>query len=498
MNCLKKYVNLLIIKNENLFIELLEKSVNKNDKAFKRILLTYLSLREKLIPTNSIKELVKKLDGSFHLLNEFGIKSYDILLENIIRLNIKFNLYMDEALNEDLLGKMIDFSLFIKDINNIHFVVSYLLKRNIEIADLVHELLRESLLSAVFNKIIHENEGFFTDYINIIHQNEKCNLQDGVLQDVMMSEFCDTDAKKKYIAHSDSKIQNLTDIEKILDFDSILPYLTKFGLVEFTEENLQILWENDYVDKKLFIDYIEKNINNRNFNQILSNNTEVCNALIVWRCSDPLFNFLLQIADEQINDIGNIDIKTEKNRIKKLINRKLIALNAVNIRYLIQQDYIDELYLISKQGESELVNIMIRENMKINIDLIFYLVNKISKENLINLINGLNWYISIGDIGKNDKEVKFILSLEEILLAFRVKLLEKILERQIDGNMLYEYLKNIPEIKQLLAMFKGGRPKISTSDEMQVVESLCKYGYAFIIKNKSHVQLKKSYSLKKV
>ena len=57
---LKKYVNLLIIKYEDLFIELLEYSVNKNDKAFKGILLIYLSLREKLIPTDRITRLVKK------------------------------------------------------------------------------------------------------------------------------------------------------------------------------------------------------------------------------------------------------------------------------------------------------------------------------------------------------------------------------------------------------------------------------------------------------
>ena len=495
---LKKYVNLLIIKYEDLFIELLEYSVNKNDKAFKGILLIYLSLREKLIPTDRITRLVKKLDGSFHLLDEFGIESYDILLENIVRLNIRFNLFMDKTLNEALLGKMIDSSLFIKDINNIHFVVSYLLKRNIEIVDLIHELLSEPLLSTVFDKIIHENTDFFTDYINMIKENEKCNLQDGVLQDIIMSEFCNTDTKKKYIAHSDSKVQNLVDIEKILDFDSILPCLTRFGLVEFTEENLQILWDNNHVDKKMFIDYIEKNINNCNFDQILSNNAKICNALIVWRCSDSLFNFSLQIANEQINDVGDIDIKTEKNRIKKLINRKLIALNAVNVRYLIQQDYIDELYLLSKQGESELVNIMIKESMEINIDLVFYLANKISKENLINLINGLGQYISIGDIGNNDKEIKFILSLDEIPISFRTKILDRILARQIDGVTLYEYLKNIPEIKQLLVVFKGSRPKISTSDEMQIVESLSKYGYVFIIRNKSRTQLKKSYFLEKV
>ena len=405
---------------------------------------------------------------------------------------------MDKTLNEALLGKMIDSSLFIKDINNIHFVVSYLLKRNIEIVDLIHELLSEPLLSTVFDKIIHENTDFFTDYINMIKENEKCNLQDGVLQDIIMSEFCNTDTKKKYIAHSDSKVQNLVDIEKILDFDSILPCLTRFGLVEFTEENLQILWDNNHVDKKMFIDYIEKNINNCNFDQILSNNAKICNALIVWRCSDSLFNFSLQIANEQINDVGDIDIKTEKNRIKKLINRKLIALNAVNVRYLIQQDYIDELYLLSKQGESELVNIMIKESMEINIDLVFYLANKISKENLINLINGLGQYISIGDIGNNDKEIKFILSLDEIPISFRTKILDRILARQIDGVTLYEYLKNIPEIKQLLVVFKGSRPKISTSDEMQIVESLSKYGYVFIIRNKSRTQLKKSYFLEKV
>ena len=153
------------------------------------------------------------------------------------------------------------------------------------------------------------------------------------------------------------------------------------------------------------------------------------------------------------------------------------------------------MYLLSKQGESELVNIMIKESMEINIDLVFYLANKISKENLINLINGLGQYISIGDIGNNDKEIKFILSLDEIPISFRTKILDRILARQIDGVTLYEYLKNIPEIKQLLVVFKGSRPKISTSDEMQIVESLSKYGYVFIIRNKSRTQLKKSYFL---
>ena len=287
-------------------------------------------------------------------------------------------------------------------------------------------------------------------------------------------------------------ILNLEDVMNIPDFNDILPNLVDFNLVELNERNLQILWENDSVIQELFIKYLEENSSNSNLRELLLQNVDICNVLIRWDCNDAIFNIASEIADEKICEID----KTLKNtRIKSLIAKNLVELNNINIGFLMQQNLNQELYLLSKNQESEFIDIIIGYNLKISYEQIFFLVGKISKENLIKLVNNVEGHESTA-FNINNKKIKYILSLDEILLSFRIGILEKILENQVNIQSIVEYLEAFSGAGQLTSVFNGKHPILDSSPKIEIAKIFERHGYITIKNNRVYMIKRKNLSLK--
>ena len=488
---LRKLINLLISLDKSLSIKILEYCPEKNRETYLRMLLIFLSTKKLLFPTDDFKELAEYLDNNLGLISELNKKSFDIFLENIINCKAKYNLYTNTISNDGILKRMIGAGSYIKDINNLYFIAQYLSKKKIDITDLMHEFYNNSQLVDIWDNAVKENPELLLQYIEEIPENTKINLQDGLLQKILDSSIT-TELKNKFIKHSDSKILNLEDVMNIPDFNDILPNLVDFNLVELNERNLQILWENDSVIQELFIKYLEENSSNSNLRELLLQNVDICNVLIRWDCNDAIFNIASEIADEKICEID----KTLKNtRIKSLIAKNLVELNNINIGFLMQQNLNQELYLLSKNQESEFIDIIIGYNLKISYEQIFFLVGKISKENLIKLVNNVEGYESTA-FNINNKKIKYILSLDEILLSFRIGILEKILENQVNIQSIVEYLEAFSGAGQLTSVFNGKHPILDSSPKIEIAKIFERHGYITIKNNRVYMIKRKNLSLK--
>lgn len=467
-------------------IKILEYCPEKNCETYLRMSLIFLSTNEILFPTDNFKKLAESLDSNLDLISGLNKKSFEIFLKNIINFDAKYNLYTNTIANEDMLKRMINAGRYIEDINNLHFIMQYLSRKKIDITDLIHEFYNNSQLVDIWDNAVKKNPELPFQYIEEIPENTKINLQDDLLQKILISSNT-TELKNKFINHSDSKILNLEDVMNIPDFNDILPNLVDFNLVEMNGRNLRILWENNSVTQELFMKYLEENSSNSNLRELLSQNVDICNILIQWDCSDIIYNIASEIADKKISEINEV---LKRTRIKDLITRNLIELNNINIDFLIQHKFNQELYLLSKNRENEFIDIIIGYNLKISYEQFFFLVGKISKENLIKLVNNVEGYEST-TFNINNRKIKYILSLDEIILSFRIGILEKILEKQVNIQSIVEYLKAFPEAGQLASVFNNKRPSLNSDPKIEIAKILEKHGYISIKNNKVYMIKKK-------
>ena len=214
--------------------------------------------------------------------------------------------------------------------------------------------------------------------------------------------------------------------------------------------------------------------------------------LIQWNCNNDIFNIASEIANVEIEKISKA---ISRARIKTLISKHLVELNYENIDFLIQQNYNQELYLLSKNRENEFIDIIIGYNLKISYEQIFFFVGKISKENLIKLINNVEGYESTA-LNINNRKIKYILSLDEIILSFRIGILEKILEKQVNIQSIVECLKAFPEAGQLTSVFNGKQPILDSSPKIEIAKIFERYGYITIRNNRAYMIKRKNLLLK--
>lgn len=488
---LKKLI-VLIANDESSLVKLLEYCPEKSNEIYLKILLIFLSTNEIIFPKSDFRKLAEYLDGNLGLISELGKTSFDIFLKNIINFNARYNLYADVISNRDILDKMVNAGVYIKDVNNLCFIIQYFSKKKLSIADLIHEIYINSRFTDIWNKTIEENPEFLFQYIDGIPEKTKINLGDGVFQKILNSSSHSTELKNKFIECSDSKILNLEDIQYTPDFNNILSSLINYNLIEINKINLQIIWKNDSISREDFIKYLGNNNSNPTLREVLSQSTDICNMLIQWNCNNDIFNIASEIANVEIEKLSKAITRA---RIKTLISKHLVELNYINIDFLIQQNYNQELYLLSKNRENEFIDTIIGYNLKISYEQIFFLVGKISKENLIKLVNNVEGYESTA-FNINNKKIKYILSLDEILLSFRIGILEKILENQVNIQSIVEYLEAFSGAGQLTSVFNGKHPILDSSPKIEIAKIFERHGYITIKNNRVYMIKRKNLSLK--
>ena len=149
--------------------------------------------------------------------------------------------------------------------------------------------------------------------------------------------------KLKYAENNEIQIMNLSVVKDIIINDKLMNCLFARNNVEFTSENISVYFDVTRNYSKEFIEYIERNLNDNNLTDILSDNKLLCNSLINNPViSHKMFNIVIDYADEKIEKI-NFDLS--QNRINILLKRKLITVNIDNIELLMNHSYFNKCLL---------------------------------------------------------------------------------------------------------------------------------------------------------
>ena len=116
----------------------------------------------------------------------------------------------------------------------------------------------------------------------------------------------------------------------------------------FTLSNINCYWNSMDSYNQVFVNYIDKNINENNYKEILFDNNTICDSFINDNeISDKMFSYVLRCVK---NKIENIDAKIPQDRVKILVEKGYISINNDNIRKMLKNNFYEEIVLlINKQ-----------------------------------------------------------------------------------------------------------------------------------------------------
>lgn len=303
---------------------------------------------------SSILDMVQN-DTNNNDLIEF-VEAYDRLIlddTEIINFNITFaKNYLIDTMKEKLI-QIEKNKLYKITLNNIIFLAENILGEKIEYESLLSTIYENDKLKSMQEYIDNNFDKIISEYIEQnSSNNEYVNTQEILIK--ILNSNISLENKKKYVDKNSISIKNLEDINTDTSLVEVLYKLFDKDKVTFTSSNLnyywnllnEYKWENNieaqkYVD--LFIEVLNKRLSiksgksktistEEDIKQILSQCDSICNALInSKKVDDNLFVFALENATKPIE---KLDQSLDKERIKKLFEKKLIKLNEENNKTL--------------------------------------------------------------------------------------------------------------------------------------------------------------------
>src|SRR5699024_2642574 len=139
---------------------------------------------------------------------------------------------------------------------------------------------------------------------------------------------------------------------------------------------------------QVFVNYIDKNINENNYKEILLGNNTICDSLINDNeISDEMFSYVLRCAE---NKIEKLDEKIPEYRVKILVEKGYILINTDNLRKMLNNNFYEEIVLLINRQKEELEDeaILILLDFELSQELIYQLINSnISDENSKKLLD---------------------------------------------------------------------------------------------------------------
>ena len=222
--------------------------------------------------------------------------------------------------------------------------------------------------------------------------------------------------KKKFIKSVMMSLPQLEDLDKKLINIQIVEELFNNNSVDYNTKNTKYYWElitqdsENLKDKNNLIDNFIKYFNRQASRKKTTDQTEkifqelidACNLLINNNnVGKDLFDIIIKYVTEPIVKL-NADLQTDK--IKELVNKKMIVPNEENIKILIDKSSDEEIKTFAEINEKEVLPILI--NMELSDETIYSVVNSnISVDNAKSLLTKLKESVQIDKISSERKEL---------------------------------------------------------------------------------------------
>lgn len=537
---IERYIFTLLTYNTADIVELLEVSKDSYFNTYNNILIAIYTNEH--IDTKTIEKFNLYLENNWKVVSLLPENRKDIFYNNISNVGVKFIDLQGDEINTDIIKNIESLNAYKLCVKNIVYITEKILGKSVQYGNLLSEIYNSSLLEC--KKYIDNNfESFLIEYING-NNNEDFTNDEKILIKILNLKISN-EYKIKYLRLNNTELTNISDIINDFKNEDLLNCMFDRNIILFNEDNVKFYYNNIKKSSKEFIDYVERNLNESNVDEILKGNPDMCNEFINNpELRDGLFEYIYKYATKPVE---TIDSNLSKERINLLIKQELIEINYKNINFLleknwkeviimwvtstendIQDEFVDILLdceleekedfiyklinskisdenamklvdllgigvLIEKinlEKENLIVYIIDRELSSDNINYICKNFNEISltlKEGFIKYLKNYNGFSNLQNDNLNDDVMTFILNLNYLDVDIKINLICKKIDNDTDVSLLKKYIESVKEISKLAEIWNHKNPKLDNTYKEKIGTALIEAKYVKKIKYKDYL-----------
>lgn len=445
---IKKFIDIILKNYAHIIVELLDKCATDKYVLFKNILIAICT--SKNVDKDTIILFKSYIEQNENIISLIADVDFDSFVKNMLLADIEFENISESQANSDRIKKIESNKLFKLTIDNVKSILEITLNREVEYKKLLDEIMYNEDLASTKEYIDLHFIDFISMYIDEKNDNEVFSNNEDIIIKIINSELLDN-YKESYLMNNETRISDINKIEDLTKKEKLINILFEKNKVVFTLSNINCYWESMNEYNQVFVNYIDKNINENNYKEILFGNNTICDSFINDNeISDKMFLYVLRCAK---NKIENIDEKIPQYRIKTLVEKDYISINNDNIRKMLENNYYEEIVLLINKQKEELEDeaILILLDLELSPNLIYQLVNSnISDENSKKLLDKIIEDVDVKKIsfdkteaisyiidnGLSEKNINYICKNFD---SFKLK--DKYI-RYLDENRLFSNIKN--------------------------------------------------------
>lgn len=527
LELVRTYSNILINDKSDRLVSILEYCEDESVETFKNILISVAT--NKTIALDNLVVFKEYIEQNENLISLIPEGQFDVFIDNIRSADIKFEDVSEANCDKARLVAVEQIKAYKLNVRNLIFISEAILEKTINYGSLLNEIFKSLQLSSSKEYIEDNFSSIVSNYVDENKSEKNYTNNEEILFKILNSDISDED-KFEYVEKNEIVISKLADLQNGSVTTKILDCLFRKNKVKFCSDNIAAYWNmvEEYSDD--FIEYLDNNLDENNYEDILRNNVSICNTFInSTRVSDKIFEFVIKCADEPIS---NINHKLTQNRVNILVTHRLIEVTEKNIEVLWNNSYNTELTLLAN-GDEEVEDIVINTLLKYDLsdNLIYSLVNsKLSDENSLNLINlikdsvlverinpdkrsiikavikgdlsleNINYICksfemfelkdefieSLDDEDKlekledenlNEYFMNYVLNSSNIKIDTKVSLIKTKINNHSDINTLKQYISSVLEIADLSSVWNRRQPLLDNEYKERIGQALINSGY---------------------
>ena len=527
LESVKRYVAILLECNFDCLIEALEVAAGNSLVASESILISICTSNEISVEElGKFKNFIEENENLISLIDESDFSNF---ITNIYKSNIKFQNLSESETNVKRLKNIESIQAYKLSIDNILFIVNQLLDKDIQYGNLLNTIYENNILEKSREYIQNNFDEFICEYIDGNIYEESYTNSEKLLINILSSNIS-IDYKKKYVVYNETIVTNVNELKNITNIGDICNDFFDKDKIVFNSDSIAFYWSVSKKYSTNFLNYLDRNINDENVNEVLKENYIMCNTLVNDdEITDKVFDFTLKFVDKKIEKINN---KLPSDRISKLINNNLISVTEHNVNTLVENEFNSEIIqfiLQENELEDEIFEIILGNEL--SRDLVYLLINSdVSDENALKCIDYLNDetkiekiysdklelleyvienYLSSDNISYicnnfegfdlknqfidslyekdrlmelkdddlNKNVLMNILSKIEIDVDIKVQLIIIKVKSKTNEKELMEYIEAVPKISNISTVWQNKRPKIDNTYEEEIAEALINSRY---------------------
>ena len=531
----QKYLDILL-ENENdqtKIVKILEECKDENGITIQNVLLFVLTKK-----SLSNLELYKfYIEKNVEIISLIPGDKMAIALDKIKIAEIKFKKLIDSNIDKQRLIEIEKIKAYKTSISNLIYITEHILNKSVPYGILLNAIFESPQLSSTREYILTNFDTVVSDYIDQKADTDKFENNEDILVNILNSSKLSVEQKCKYLENNIMKISDFSKLAKDSMNDKIFEVLFDSDLVFCSSDNINAYWNMIETYHKSFVQYLNRNINTSNAEEIFGNNISLCDVMIEdISTNDIVFEAAVKYAKDGITEIHS---KFKQDRIKILIEKDLFEPTEENVKVLLGKSYNEELLLLANSYEKEVVNLLSAETLseelvyslinsnlstnsclilseKLNDGILLEKVNpskidfieiildqSISPDNISYICNNFQSFTLKeefirqldydGDLETLDNKylsdslMEYVLKQEYIDIETKISLIETKIINDTKPEQLKEYISLVDEISDLSTVWENKHPALDNLYKEQVGDILFKNEYVKI-RNSKDVQ----------